>query len=857
MEDEPWHLQPSPEVTLRASKISNDSLEPGRLLNSAIARHFRNLHCQGGPEPGKFPLSTSARVLSTKLSLYMREVFTQLDSLHQGWISREDFDALCEILGVSSQPVGRRTSGLEWLPSYQPRPHTPGSPLRMDRLGEVRYHPPRPNPPKDPPSFLWTIGPRPFWEMWPARRNRRKNLSLQEFTESLLEQWAVTHGYPVEEARKMLQSKTLVYPPEEPPPKETQPLLSASNRLERGVERMSRRRQLLERLSRRRPPSPLSHPQGNGFHVGNGINGGGGGQGANGVRNGGPPAQTNGTSKLSGFFRGQRKEQLEQRLASQQTEITSLKSVIEELRGSLQLSDAQNLALQVVLKRMAKAESQLPVVEKAQYRSKIQKSEKQLENLISELKEMSQTKYPTLSSQNYSTSSSSYTAQGSVEPELGPTQEYLSGVQKELRGIASKLRQSPSAASKDLSLTEAFDALVEAQIEIQKMRSNLEKAQAALEATQTNLSLKESELREARLSMTDTSTRLNESERNISQLRENRKSLLQELKAAKEVLISSLRNVHDLEVESQKVPKLEAKIHQLETSICRGRTEQAFGRQNLESIMFSVSDSDPEDSSSKQLNQSIEGGSDDDLLFSGREAPSGLPPPRPLSGRSPRCPGSPPGDPSCRTTTPSSGHFSSASKVSSPSPGQEGAVPRLRRELDSLRRRHSQEQRDWTEERHGLVAELARCRHGSQDDFARERQQISMIEEKIREVLAMLRSLNTMNISDSALGKMVVEAVEAAYDPVVGEVAVFRFLALLYQSTRDYERNTAEDLLNKALRAVGDDTVETSDSSSSSLGVAMPEGMRTLRPRRPQDHLRPSEPAQDRLNKEDAFQIHV
>ena len=128
-------------------------------------------------------------------------------------------------------------------------------------------------------------------------------------------------------------------------------------------------------------------------------------------------------------------------------------------------------------------------------------------------------------------------------------------------------------------------------------------------------------------------------------------------------------------------------------------------------------------------------------------------------------------------------------------------MPRLRRELDSLRRRHSQEQRDWTEERHGLVAELARCRHGSQDDFARERQQISMIEEKIREVLAMLRSLNTMNISDSALGKMVVEAVEAAYDPVVGEVAVFRFLALLYQSTRDYERNTAEDLLTKAIAA--------------------------------------------------------
>ena len=50
-----------------------------------------------------------------------------------------------------------------------------------------------------------------------------------------------------------------------------------------------------------------------------------------------------------------------------------------------------------------------------------------------------------------------------------------------------------------------------------------------------------------------------------------RKSLLQELKAAKEVLMSSLRNVHDLEIESQKVPKLEARINHLETTISHRR----------------------------------------------------------------------------------------------------------------------------------------------------------------------------------------------------------------------------------------------------------------------------------------------
>ena len=155
-------------------------------------------------------------------------------------------------------------------------------------------------------------------------------------------------------------------------------------------------------------------------------------------------------------------------MVGQHAQIADLKEVIDDLRSSLQLSDAQNLALQVALKRMVKAESQLPASEKShQYQAKVQKSEKQLENLISELKEMSQTKYPTLSSQNCSTSSSS---QEQEQPQLSTTQIYLSGVQKELRGIATRLSGSPSTTIKNLSLAEAFDALVEAQAEIERMR---------------------------------------------------------------------------------------------------------------------------------------------------------------------------------------------------------------------------------------------------------------------------------------------------------------------------------------------------------------------------------------------------
>jgi hypothetical protein len=219
--------------------------------------------------------------------------------------------------------------------------------------------------------------------------------------------------------------------------------------------------------------------------------------------------------------------------------------------------------------------------------------------------------------------------------------------------------------------------------------------------------------------------------------------------------------------------------------------------------------------------QYVAGGSDDDFLFHVREVrtpgASERPPCRPLPPKSP-------GDLACRTTTPSSGHFSAGSKASSPSPPG-------RRELDGLRRRLSQELREWGEEREGLLAELARCR-GPAD------RQVSLLEDKVREVLAMVRSLSTMDISDAALGRMVVEAVEAAYDPAAGEVAVFRFLALLYRSTREHERRAAGSLLARAMQAVGEDPLEASDSSASSLGAGMPEGMRTLRPRRPRDTLR-------------------
>ena len=121
---------PSPRdrVTLRHSRsVINNATESGRLLNSALARHFRRLHAGGGSMDG----------LSDNLYLYIRDVFNQLDSGHTGYVSRQDFLSLCEILELDMSLTpgpgpgsNTRTSGLQWLSSYHPRPGTPASPIR-------------------------------------------------------------------------------------------------------------------------------------------------------------------------------------------------------------------------------------------------------------------------------------------------------------------------------------------------------------------------------------------------------------------------------------------------------------------------------------------------------------------------------------------------------------------------------------------------------------------------------------------------------------------------------------------------------------------------------------------------------
>jgi hypothetical protein len=380
-----------------------------------------------------------------------------------GSISREDFDTLCEVLdfknlpsrppsnagltqtngGIPAAASTYRLSGLEWLSSYRPR--SPLSPLRLDKLSEVKYRGGPKSPKKfsqqtasshqivEPPNFLFTLGPRPFWEMWPQKRKRKRRLNIDDFKRALLELWAKNHGIASNRVSQLfspllgnglgggLGGRYLATSPTSMTSNglnngqghrnhrhvrsvrvqqtnldtidrglspglnggHKQPLNSASNRgrssngprvhyetrtkrFFRRLTRASRRVHFIRRLSRRIRRENIGPPLQPRIAINPSLR----------------PAPRPETDVIDGHDhvvhhdlhkvpppptlekQRERVHLLEKQVVHQQTEISGLRDVVDDLRSSLHLSDAQNLALQVLLKKMAKAEVQLPVIGK-------------------------------------------------------------------------------------------------------------------------------------------------------------------------------------------------------------------------------------------------------------------------------------------------------------------------------------------------------------------------------------------------------------------------------------------------------------------------------------------------------------
>ncbi|XP_023327346.1 EF-hand and coiled-coil domain-containing protein 1 [Eurytemora carolleeae] len=400
-------------------------------------------------------------------------------------------------------------------------------------------------------------------------------------------------------------------------------------------------------------------------------------------------------------------------------------------------------------------------------------------------------------------------------------------------------------------IEEAFSALQRAEEEIKHLRLSLEAAQESLEKSRLDLDNSQQEFFNLHTRLKQSENKLSLVEQRSAQLSQNRRSLLCELQSTKEVLLSSLNKVQDLELDSRQVPVLQARVQELERRILVSRRFEGKLRpmSTIDSGLYSTdstdSDQDPE--------KTTQGGWEDEG-YSVRD--QGLPP-RPPSSRSrdksPRSntPSSGASEKSPRSNTPSSGHHSAGSKLSSssmqsqntvsPITGESG-ISRLRREIETLKKKYNQAEQEWVQERGCLINELSRRK----DDFGEissdlqvleaERFRLSLLEDKIKEVLNMLRTLNSMRIGQRALGKLVVQAVDQSVDPVLGDIQVFKFLSCLYHSTREYERLAADSMLTRALEAVegvedGEEEDESDSDSSESL-TNIPEEMGTIRPRR-------------------------
>merc|ERR1712098_116056 len=82
-------------------------------------------------------------------------------------------------------------------------------PIRMDKIGEAEYRTANKSMPQRDPlqtSFLWTLGSRPFWELWPNKRLKKKRMNLEEFIQCLMLRWAQSHDFPAEIAASATSS---------------------------------------------------------------------------------------------------------------------------------------------------------------------------------------------------------------------------------------------------------------------------------------------------------------------------------------------------------------------------------------------------------------------------------------------------------------------------------------------------------------------------------------------------------------------------------------------------------------------------------------------------------------------------
>ncbi|NWH75611.1 EFCC1 protein, partial [Piaya cayana] len=91
-----------------------------------------------------------------------------------------------------------------------------------------------------------------------------------------------------------------------------------------------------------------------------------------------------------------------------------------------------------------------------------------------------------------------------------------------------------------------------------------------------------------------------------------------------------------------------------------------------------------------------------------------------------------------------------------------------------------------------------------------ERVRLSLLEEKLMDVLQLLQQLRDLNISKRALGKILLSTLESCHDPQPGKAQVFEVLDTLYQELTGCELLQSQPL----------DTAQSPQSLSNPLVIS-------------------------------------
>merc|ERR1712106_265481 len=139
--------------------------------------------------------------------------------------------------------------------------------------------------------------------------------------------------------------------------------------------------------------------------------------------------------------------------------------------------------------------------------------------------------------------------------------------------LPRKRTNSEVAEHKDKAL-KALNDLKMAEIEINLLKAKIESLSSSLECKEFELIQATASLKEVKAMEPEYKANLADSQKTISMLSDKRDYLLRELKATKEVLISSLNTIAHLEVEAEKVPGLKARIVELESRMMESKDKQ-------------------------------------------------------------------------------------------------------------------------------------------------------------------------------------------------------------------------------------------------------------------------------------------